>query len=205
MSKKRLHIAILVYSPIIYEGLYTILSQSDVDCIIYKVDVLDDLEELLRDNTIDLLITNPMQLVNREKDIKKIKKNFPDLVLAGINIGVVDHTLLSLFDFSITIFDTVEKIISQIKRSVNNTDNHSALPSDNLTEREIHVLTKVVHGLSNKEIADSLHISIHTVTTHRKNIASKTGIRSESGLTIYALSKNIISIDNIELPHHSQE
>ncbi|MEA4948797.1 MAG: LuxR C-terminal-related transcriptional regulator, partial [Petrimonas sp.] len=53
-----------------------------------------------------------------------------------------------------------------------------------------------------KEIADSLNISIHTVVTHRKNITSKTGIRSQSGLTIYAISKRIISIEDVDFQNH---
>ena len=58
------------------------------------------------------------------------------------------------------------------------------------------VLIHLVHGLSNKEIADKLNISIHTVVSHRKNIIQKTGIKSQAGLTIYAISKKIISIDS---------
>ena len=70
---------------------------------------------------------------------------------------------------------------------------------DNLTKREIEVLTGIVNGMMNKEIADSLHISIHTVVRHRKNITMKTGIRSQSGLTIYAISKKIVAIEDIEI------
>ncbi|MBK8882774.1 MAG: helix-turn-helix transcriptional regulator [Bacteroidales bacterium] len=66
-----------------------------------------------------------------------------------------------------------------------------------LSERETEVLKLLSKGLSNKEIADSLNISIHTVISHRKNLTQKTGIKSQSGLTIYALSNNIISLENL--------
>ena len=46
--------------------------------------------------------------------------------------------------------------------------------------------------LMNKEIADQMNISIHTVISHRKNITRKTGIKSVSGLTVYALLNNLI-------------
>ena len=57
----------------------------------------------------------------------------------------------------------------------------------NLTPREIQVLRLVVSGAINKEIAERLSISFNTVLTHRKNISAKTGIKTVSGLTFYAL------------------
>ncbi len=51
--------------------------------------------------------------------------------------------------------------------------------------------------MANKLIADKLNISINTVITHRKNISQKTGIKSISGLTIYAVVKKLISIDSV--------
>jgi DNA-binding CsgD family transcriptional regulator len=65
-----------------------------------------------------------------------------------------------------------------------------------LTDRETDVLKLLVEGNANKEIADKLNISTHTVISHRKNISQKTGIKSVSGLTIYAVVKNIINIDS---------
>ena len=50
-------------------------------------------------------------------------------------------------------------------------------------------------GLLNKEIADRLHISIHTVITHRKNISQKTGIKTVAGLTVYALLNHLLAVD----------
>lgn len=66
-----------------------------------------------------------------------------------------------------------------------------------LTSRELDVLQQVALGLSNKEIAEKLFISIHTVITHRKNITEKLGIKSISGLTVYAILNKIIDTDQI--------
>ncbi len=62
-----------------------------------------------------------------------------------------------------------------------------------LSERETEVLVELAHGLSNKEIADRLNISVHTVISHRKNIVQKTGITSLPELTLYALSRRLLS------------
>ena len=67
-----------------------------------------------------------------------------------------------------------------------------------LSERERDVLIQVVKGLSNKEIADVLCISTHTVITHRKNITRKLNIHSTAGLTIYAIVNKLVNIDIIK-------
>lgn len=55
----------------------------------------------------------------------------------------------------------------------------------------------VALGKSNKEIAEMLFISVHTVTTHRKNISAKLGIHSPAGLTIYAILHNIVDLNEV--------
>lgn len=61
-----------------------------------------------------------------------------------------------------------------------------------LTSRELDVLKEIAAGKTNKEIADSLCISVNTVITHRKNVSQKLGIRSASGLSLYALMNGLI-------------
>ena len=63
-----------------------------------------------------------------------------------------------------------------------------------LSEREREVLVQVAKGMSNKEIADTLCLSTHTVITHRKNIAAKLNIHSTAGLTIYAIANGLVEI-----------
>ena len=69
------------------------------------------------------------------------------------------------------------------------------LPNSRLLEKTIVRL--VAMGLTNKQIAGELFLSAHTVITHRKNISSKLGIKSLSGLTIYAIVNNIITIEEV--------
>ena len=70
---------------------------------------------------------------------------------------------------------------------------------ETLSERERDVIISVVQGMSNKEIADHLCISINTVITHRRNIARKLQIHSAAGLTIYAIVNNLVDISAVKL------
>ncbi len=66
-----------------------------------------------------------------------------------------------------------------------------------LSPRETTIVRLVSMGLTNRQIAEKLFLSAHTVMTHRKNISSKLGIKSVSGLTIYAIVNNIITLDEV--------
>jgi regulator of cell morphogenesis and NO signaling len=72
-------------------------------------------------------------------------------------------------------------------------DGINGLDSADLSERERQTLVALAGGMSNKEIADKMNISIHTVVSHRKNIIRKTGIKTIQGLTIYAFINNLIT------------
>ena len=66
-----------------------------------------------------------------------------------------------------------------------------------LSDREIEVMSLIVQGLINKEIADKLNIGLATVITHRKNIMDKLGLKSVSALTIYAVTHGYVDINSI--------
>ena len=70
--------------------------------------------------------------------------------------------------------------------------------TEELSAREKEVLVQLVKGLSNKEIADVLCLSTHTVMSHRKNIARKLNIHSTAGLTIYAIVNGIVKLEDME-------
>lgn len=91
----------------------------------------------------------------------------------------------------------IAEIIEEIERS--QVSQKPKEESEHLSVREKEVLQQVALGLSNKEIAEVLHISIHTVISHRKNIVEKLGIKSISGLTMYAVMTKIIDPDTIDI------
>ena len=59
------------------------------------------------------------------------------------------------------------------------------------------MLVQLAQGKTNKEIADALNVSVHTVISHRKNITHKTGIKSVAGLTVYAMLNGLIDENNL--------
>jgi len=72
-----------------------------------------------------------------------------------------------------------------------------ALQQKILSNREIEVMSLIVQGYINKEIADKLNIGLSTVITHRKNIMDKLGMKSVSALTIYAVMHGYVDINKI--------
>ena len=87
--------------------------------------------------------------------------------------------------------DVSTKISSMINQNPDN--------SEALSDREKDVVISLVQGMSNKEIADHLCISVNTVITHRRNIAKKLQIHSPAGLTIYAIVNHLVDISNVSL------
>lgn len=86
-------------------------------------------------------------------------------------------------------------VSAKISKMINqNPDNSEAL-----SDREKDVIVSLVQGMTNKEIADHLFISINTVITHRRNIARKLQIHSPAGLTIYAIVNNLVDISSVKL------
>ena len=69
--------------------------------------------------------------------------------------------------------------------------------TESISEREREIIVCLVQGMSNKEIASRLFISVNTVITHRRNIVRKLQIHSLAGLTIYAIANNMIDMPQI--------
>ena len=89
--------------------------------------------------------------------------------------------------------------IGSLQHTISN-ENHQATPKKSLlTRRETEILKLIARGDLNKQIAEKLNISLNTVLTHRKNILSKTGIKTVSGLTLYSISHGLLSPDELKI------
>jgi DNA-binding CsgD family transcriptional regulator len=179
---------IIHISPIVQQGLKSILLSrnvgiSDVMNSIPDCTVISEWKNCFI--LIDMLYSDELK-----KHRKVLKKNGNTIIGIGNNGNTID--LGSVFDDMLFINDTIDTIILTISGYISQV---SDIKTDNqLSDREAEVLTMVAQGLSNKQIADRLFISIHTVITHRKNITFKLGIKSISGLTLYAALNNMIDL-----------
>ena len=196
---ENINIAVIEPSQIVYEGLTYILTKIKLQ---YQLFHFDDLDEFLASTTKDrikIAIVNPLFVQHAHKNFANIKRNNPHVKWLGLIYCFFDKETLRLFDATIQITDspgTIDFSIDQLLKIETDFKEEEATQGEQLTEREIDVLLLLVHGLSNKEIADKLNISTHTVVSHRKNIIQKTGIKSQSGLTIYAISNKLVSLDD---------
>lgn len=183
-------------SAIVAGGIESILLQMNPSFNIKKSENFNDLLHSIEFNSLNLVLINLSVVHNRIDQFRNILKDNPFLKFTGIITSLHEPQLMSFFDSTITITDKNEEVKTVIKNQLLKEE-----PEENshqvLSEREIEVLRLIVSGKSNKEIADILHLSIHTVITHRKNISQKTGIKTESGLTIYAVVKNIVSLQKL--------
>ncbi|MCH5215529.1 MAG: helix-turn-helix transcriptional regulator [Muribaculaceae bacterium] len=94
--------------------------------------------------------------------------------------------------------DAISKIFAEIISASDDEDVSGSNSENTLSVREKEVVVCVVKGMTNKEIADKLFISVHTVVTHRRNVARKLQIHSPAGLTIYAIVNKLVELDEIK-------
>ncbi len=197
MNKKLVNIAVLEPSQVIHEGLSNIFSKSGQYFKLFRADNLSDIENILRKESLDVVIINPSQIQNKDKEFTALKRINPNTCWVAFVYTFFNQQMLALFDKIIHITDSPDTIVGLInKLNDGNSNNIVHAEHEQLSDREIEVLKLLVAGFSNKEIADKLFISIHTVVSHRKNISQKTGIKSQAGLTIYAISNKIIQIED---------
>lgn len=103
------------------------------------------------------------------------------------------------FDSVINIYDNPQQVAKKLNSAIEQSQTNPYSDSHELSEREREVLILVAQGMANKEIADRLNISVHTVMSHRKNITHKTGVKSVAGLTVYALLNNLLDQNDVVL------
>lgn len=185
-------------SPIVAAGLLRFFDDLNQIQVVSVVDNIDDLNDKMIVHNPDMLIVNPIMLgYTNNNAFKQINHISPDCICIALVTTYVDKSLLRYFKEIIELSDNKQKVNNKIFNLLNNDDAASQNDSVDLSNRETDVLICVAKGMTNKDISDMLNISVHTVITHRKNIVKKTGIKSVSGLTVYALLNNLVEESEI--------
>lgn len=184
----------------LYSGLSSVAGNSGRGLVLTRSESLDDLLRLVTLRNAEAVIINPVLVQGNVKALQALRNTSPDTRLIALVYAFFDESILSLFDSIITVNDSAEKIVLTI--TGDNTGirkQEGSQPDASLSDREIEVLKLLAAGMPTKEIAEALHISTNTVISHRKNLSAKTGIRSVSGLAIYAVVKKYITPGNTSL------
>jgi len=149
-------------------------------------------------------------IAQRMSDLKNIIIRYSP---SSLNKELLNDALLHLFEFEkdyeshTLVEDTLFfPVVSVLESTIDVEEEEEVVPAEShdlLSQREKDIILGVVRGQTNKEIADTLFISVHTVLTHRRNIARKLEIHSPAGLVIYALVNGIVTMDDIkEIPYN---
>ena len=179
-------------SEIISIGLAEIIDSMAQFDVVSRLDNPEHLSEKIVATDANLLIIDPALLGFHNREfLSQLSKEHPQLTIIALATSYLDHSMLTPYSGVIEINDTKSKIISKMNEFAQSEATKNADDVE-LSKRETDVLVAVAKGMMNKEIADQMNISIHTVISHRKNITRKTGIKSVSGLTVYALLNNLI-------------
>ena len=179
-------------SEILTLGLAEIIDSMAQFDVVLRLDSPERLSEKITATDANLLIIDPTLLGFQNKDfLAQLNKEHPQVTLIAFVTSYLDHSMLTPYSGVIEINDTRSKIISKMNEFAQSETTKNADDVE-LSKRETDVLVAVAKGMMNKEIAEQMNISIHTVISHRKNITRKTGIKSVSGLTVYALLNNLI-------------
>jgi DNA-binding NarL/FixJ family response regulator len=191
------NVFIVHHSEIIRKGLSLIL-QEYFKMEITQLSSAKDLSSFSAISGSTLILILEAQADLNIKAIDLLKKN-NDVYLVGFYGETSDEHFDKTFDYQLNHYSSaiqIQKLIQVIRQSGSKSKN-SLQANGELTTREKDVIKLIALGLSNKEIADKLFISIHTVISHRKNITEKLGIKSISGLTVYAIMNNLLDIQDI--------
>ena len=160
---------------------------------------IEALHDCVRTQCPDMLIVNPA--FGDYFDIGKFREETSGKKIRVIALvtSFVDASLLSKYDESISIFDDLERLSKKISGLLNVPSGEEDLENqDALSQREKEIVICVVKGMTNKEIAEKLFLSIHTVITHRRNISKKLQIHSAAGLTIYAIVNKLVTLNDVK-------
>lgn len=191
--KPKTNILVVEPSDIIRAGIEALLDEDEFSFLAPLRDVPADFASRLTRLQPDILLLNPTLLPSPARmQLASITQARPSMAVVALVYQYVDPQLLDAFKVTLDIREQGSHVAQRLRECCQ-PEGETAEENYELSDRESEVLLLVAQGCSSKEIADQLHISIHTVNTHRKNITHKTGIKSVAGLAVYAMLHNLIN------------
>ena len=199
-NNEAIRIAIAETSVIIRGGLTAALKRLP-NVKVQPIELLsvEALSACLRTQYPEMLIVNPT--FGDYFDVNKFREETAGkkIRLIALVTSFVDASLLTKYDESISIFDDLDILSKKIHGLLNLASEEEELDNqETLSQREKEIVVCVVKGMTNKEIAENLFLSIHTVITHRRNISKKLQIHSAAGLTIYAIVNKLVTLNDVK-------
>jgi len=197
---EHLKVIIATESYVVNQGFHLIFNKLRYSHVIDKAQSIVELHELLEKEKADIILLST-NLISAEMEmnslLKKLGNQMPKLI-AYLPNSKSKIEQQNLFIEHIRFDDSKETVLTKLNHRLEemigeNADNESS----DLSEREKEILKEVALGLTNNDIADKLFISVHTVITHRKKITKKLGIKSVSGLTVYAIINGLIEMEDV--------
>jgi DNA-binding NarL/FixJ family response regulator len=199
-------------NEIVGEGLKTILQSKMGNRVLGIASSIDHLSKQSSKYFPDIVVIDYSSDAFGVQSIKEIKKIYKDCKILAITDPLPKSTVYNALKNGVDSYllsdcekpEIMEAIadtqagkqfycgmVIDILAEGNETDGNGC-SGISLSEREIEIIRLISNEKTNKEIADQLFLSPHTVNTHRKNIMNKLGIKNTAGIVIYAFRENII-------------
>ncbi len=199
MNDLSVKIAIAEPSVIIRSGLAAALKRiQGIHIQVFEISTLDLLSNYIRLHKPGVLILNPAYWGIIDLHKLREESGNKELKCFALLSCITDESIVKQYDEKISIYDSVEQLKSKLDKLFETAVDEASDDAEILSMREKEILTCVVKGQTNKEIAQTLFLSTHTVITHRRNIVRKLEIHSTAGLTIYAIVNKLVEIEEIK-------
>lgn len=191
-------VAVAESSMIVRHGLVVLLKHlPDLNVQTIEITSKEGLQHCMEAHSPEVLIINPQ--FDGWFDVETFKSEYgkTGIKLISLIYNVVDANQLKGYDGTVNLFDDMDSLNAKIAELMNLEEEEN--DQNSLSQREKEIVGCVVRGMTNKEIAEKLFISIHTVITHRRNITRKLQIHSAAGLTIYAIVNKLVELSEVKM------
>lgn len=201
------------------KGMEALINEYTDLSVVVSVADRQELEEGLKLHQPQLIVIDFASEQFKLEALSYIRKKNPSIQILAITTEIPSAIMAKALDAGVTsyvlkdcdkeeikeaLYKTMEgerflcgKIVDKLMQASVNAEALSSVSVSceglNITQRELEIITLIAEGNSNKEIADKLFLSAHTVNTHRKNIMAKLSVNNTAGVVLYAVRENLLS------------